>query len=223
MKRIGYILLSTIGVLVILPAFILFCSSVLNVSAINSDKPEENEPIENVSVKDVSNLKVRVYFTTIGETREVTMDDYIKGVVAAEMPLYVGVEALKAQAVAARTYTFYKLLHTSPDVNDPKHPDNAQICTDYTHCQAWKDPQNIYAELGEGDRAKADEYINKINEAVDGTKDMIITYDGAPIDAVYFSNSGGWTENVEDVWGGDPLPYLKSVPSFGEEVSDEFC
>ena len=139
---------------------------------------------------------------------ELALDKYLYGVVAAEMPAQYEIEALKAQAVAARTYTIYKSA-----TSNGKH-ENADICDDSTCCQAWISKEN---RLAKWDEEYREEYWNKIVTAVDSTAGKIITYNGEPINAFFHSNSGGTTEVVSNVWGGTDLPYLQSVETAGEE------
>lgn len=141
-----------------------------------------------------------------GQITEMDLNEYLWGVVAAEMPASFSQEALKAQAVAARTYA----LHRGPTSN---HPD-ADLCTDYTCCQAWiaKDT----AQGNWGDNALA--YTNKITTAVADTGNQVILYDGQLIDAVFHSSSGNTTQDAVEVWGNS-VPYLQSVESpEGEDV-----
>ena len=138
-----------------------------------------------------------------GETvREMTLAEYLVGVTAAEMPASFAEEALKAQAVAARTYTLYKLTAGS------SHGDTADICTDSTCCQAYISMENARANWG----GQADAYEAKIREAVTATDGEAILYGGVPILAVFHSSSSGRTASAGDVWSGD-LPYLVSVDS----------
>lgn len=149
--------------------------------------------------------QVRVYFHESGKTENLDVQTYLIGVTAAEMPAEFEIEALKAQAVAARTYL---AAHTAG-----AH-DGADICTDSTHCQAWVSEEKFKS-------ARSDELWNKVSDAVKSTENEIITYKGKPISAVFFSTSSGVTENAEDVWG-NAVPYLKSVKSRGDENSPSF-
>lgn len=130
------------------------------------------------------------------------MDQYLRGVLAAEMPASFELEALKAQAVAARTYTLYRIRNGCSD-----HPE-ADVCTDHLCCSAYSD--EAAAAAAWGDNAAA--YWEKIAEAVAETDGMVALYDGALIDTVFHSSSGGRTEAAVNVWGKD-LPYLRSVES----------
>lgn len=135
-----------------------------------------------------------------GQVTEMDLNEYLWGVVAAEMPASFSQEALKAQAVAARTYA----LHRGPTQN---HPD-ADLCTDYACCQAWiaKDT----AQGNWGDNALA--YTNKITTAVADTGNQVILYNGQLIDAVFHSSSASATQDAVEVWGNS-VPYLQSVDS----------
>ena len=131
------------------------------------------------------------------------MDDYLIGVVMAEMPASFETEALKAQAVAARTYT-YKAFSTGG-----KHGDGS-VCMDPGCCQAYLTEEDYLAKGG------SREGIEKVCGAVLATSGEVLTYDGELIEATYFSCSGGSTEDASAVWGTE-FPYLQAVSSPGEE------
>ena len=136
------------------------------------------------------------------------MGDYLWGVVAAEMPAAFEPEALRAQAVCARTYSLWKLRAKS------HQEEGADICADSTCCQAYLSQEDAAQRWG-GD---ADAYTAKIAAAVADTDGQVLTYEGGPIQAVFFSSASGATEDAAAVWGKS-LPYLVSVDSpEGEEV-----
>lgn len=139
----------------------------------------------------------------------VSMQDYLVGVVAAEMPADFEIEALKAQAVAARTYT----MHCASLC---KHGE-AHVCTDYACCQAWLHQ----VQLREKWKGLYERNIRKIRFAVESTRGEYLLSCGLPILAVFHSSSAGATANSEDVWSTS-VPYLTSVPSpeTGEDVPD---
>lgn len=143
-----------------------------------------------------------------GTQQEMDMEDYLTGVLLGEVPADFEPEALKAQAVAARTYTA-KVLATGG-----KHADGS-LCEDHTCCQAYYSPDR-YLESG-GTR----ENLEKIRTAVTDTAGLVLTYEGELIEATYFSCSGGSTEDAAAVWGTD-YPYLRAVPSPGEETSSHY-
>lgn len=126
---------------------------------------------------------------------EMTLGEYLVGVVRAEMPASFEPEALKAQAVAARTYTLYKMQ------TGGNHGDTADICTDSTCCQAYISEENARNNWGEN----ADAYEEKIETAVRETDGETILYGGVPILAVFHSCSAGQTRSSGQVWVSDLL------------------
>lgn len=143
-----------------------------------------------------------------GTVEELTMADYLWGVVAAEMPASFEEEALKAQAAAARTYTV--VLQNAPV---SKHGD-AQLCDDSNCCQAYIDREDAQARWG----LQAQEFGEKITQAVTQTDGLGVLYQGEPIQAVFFSSASGRTVDAVEVWGSS-VDYLKGVDSpEGEEV-----
>ena len=146
--------------------------------------------------------------TDDGQVVELTMADYLWGVVAAEMPASFEEEALKAQACAARTYTVSRQNNPSD-----KHPD-ADICSDSTCCQAYIDRSDAETRWG----LNAGVYSEKIEQAVAETDALGILYEGQPIQALFFSSAAGKTVDAVEVWGNS-VDYLKSVDSpEGDEV-----
>ena len=131
------------------------------------------------------------------------LNEYLTGVVLAEMPVSFEQEALKAQAVVARTYTL------RAQAGKQKHGE-APVCTDATCCQGYWEPEEYLTAGGKT------EGLEKIRNAVIGTSGYVLTYGGELIEATYFSCSGGRTEDALAVWGTE-VPYLKSVESPGEE------
>ena len=140
----------------------------------------------------------------------------LKCVVAAEMPADFEEEALKAQAVAARTY-LYSHIAEKDKGNIAESHNGAVICTDSTHCQAYISEDKRRESWGAG----ADENWNKISTAVDETTGQIMTYNDEIISAVFHSTSSGMTESAVDVWGAD-VPYLQSVASTGDKESPKY-
>lgn len=149
-----------------------------------------------------------VRLLTDGEVVTLSLSDYLWGVVAAEMPASFEPAALQAQAVAARTYICYKMLHPTG-----AHPD-ADMCDDITCCNAYLTPEEAAAGWG----ASAAGYAQKIADAVSSTDGLVVLYEGEPIDAVFHSSSAGETKDAVAVWGS-AVPYLVGVESpEGEEV-----
>ena len=137
-----------------------------------------------------------------GQTVPLDLYEYLTGVLLAEMPASFPEEALKAQAVASRTYALRSYRH--------RRHDAAALCTDSGCCQGWRDP----AQADPAARARAE-------AAVRATDGLVIRYEGELIDATFFSCSGGQTEDAAAVWGSD-LPYLRAVESPGEEGAAHF-
>ena len=155
-----------------------------------------------------SDAQETVRLLTDGEVVTLSLSDYLWGVVAAEMPASFESGALQAQAVAARTYVRYKMLHPTG-----AHPD-ADMCDDITCCNAYLTPEEAAAGWG----ASAAGYAQKIADAVSSTDGLVVLYEGEPIDAVFHSSSAGATKDAVAVWGS-AVPYLVGVESpEGEEV-----
>ena len=155
---------------------------------------------------------VRLLHTETNEIEEVNLDEYLYHVVSAEMPANFEMEALKAQAVVARTYTIYKIKH--------KNHDNADICDSHLCCQAWISKEDRLSKWDENER---ESNWNKIVACVNVTKGKIITYQGEPINAFFHSNSGGMTEMPVNVWGGTGYPYLQAVETSGEDAYTQYA
>lgn len=167
-----------------------------DVQDITSEKPETQE-IQNTVKYDYKEYNtIKLLHTKTNSIEEIGLDEYLYGVVSAEMPVDFEVEALKSQAIVARTYTIYKITQ-----NQAKHGE-AHICDNSSCCQAWISKEERFARW-ESD--KCEENWNKIVSAVNDTKGKIITYEGIPINAFFHSNSGGATEAPIDVWGGSRL------------------
>lgn len=138
-----------------------------------------------------------------GRVQTLSLESYLWGVVAAEMPAAFDQQALDAQAVAARTYALYRLSH--PSANHPK----AQICGDSTCCQAWISEKERRKQWA---KASADAYAAKITQAIDDTRGLALYYEDVPILAAFHASSAGSTKSALEVWGED-FPYLQEVAS----------
>lgn len=133
------------------------------------------------------------------------MSNYLVSVVLREMPASFEFEALKAQAVVARTYVLRRRLTGSKHIG-------ADICTDASCCQGYYDVNEYISDGG------TQESVQKTRSAVEETENEVLIYNGDLIDATYFSCSGGMTEDALAVWGAD-VPYLRATASPGEEQS----
>ena len=160
----------------------------------------------------VENSFIKLLHKETNNVEELGLETYLYGVVSAEMPASYEMEALKAQAVVARTYTKFKQ-------KEKKH-ENADICDDSTCCQAWISKENRFARWEEAER---ESNWQKIVSAVDSTAGKYVVYEGEPINAFFHSNSGGTTELPVNVWGGSGLPYLQVVETAGEEGYSQYA
>lgn len=216
MKKILIYLLSFILIIFIIPALLTRRTLPVNSNEKISNQEEQN--VENQTQTSNQNEYNYSKYGTIsllhkktGEVEQVNLDEYLCNVVSAEMPANYEIEALKAQAIVARTYTIYKILN--------KKHDTADICDDSTCCQAWISKDDRLARWEESQRERN---WQKIVSAVNDTKGKIITYDDKPIDAFFHSNSGGVTEVPVNVWGGTGYPYLQSVETSGEDTYTQY-
>jgi len=165
-----------------------------------------NNDDEKFAISDISEPDlIKVYNLKTNEVMVIDFEDYLKGVVSSEMPAEFNEEALKAQAITARTYLLYRL-KKYPN-GQPEHMD-APVCTG-THCQVWSSKDELIASHEDG---WYDKYWSKIEEAVNSTSGQILTYEGKIIEPLFHSASGGKTENSEDVFTAS-VPYLRSVES----------
>ena len=130
---------------------------------------------------------------------EMDMSDYLIHVVAAEMPAAFEEEALKAQAVAARTYALYCAKRS--------HHSDAQVCTDFACCQAWSSDENLKKTWGDNYEAN----LQRVTLAVEQTRGQYLSYGGEPVFAAFHSSSCGQTEDCGAIWSD--VPYLISVES----------
>lgn len=167
--------------------------------------------IENIEQED--QIFLNVYDHREDKLVEMDLNEYLIHVVSGEMPASYAKEALKAQSVAARTYTVDKMRLFGGSGCD-KHPE-ADVCTDSSHCQAFKSDEMQKEDWGDQYEAN----LQKVSEAVEQTQGKILVYHDQPILAMYHSNSGGKTEDIENVYQS-ARPYLKSVESELEEENN---
>lgn len=164
---------------------------------------QRHKQAQQISIVQAEEVVERGPFVSIqtenDDSLEMELDEYLTGVVLAEMPAAFHEEALKAQSVAARTYTWKA--HTTGG----KHG-NGSICTDASCCQAYI-TEETYLSCG-----GTTENLEKVRKAVVSTSPFVLAYEGELIEATYFSSSGGSTEEAVAVWGSD-YPYLQAVSS----------
>ena len=174
----------------------------------NNNKGESNKftntdnNLSDVEVKEENKNLISLIHN--GNTINIELEDYVIGVVAAEMPASFHIEALKAQSVIARTYALNKL-------------SKGVTLTDNNSTQNYIDIDQMRNKWG----AEFDKYYNKIKDAVLSTEGTTLKYNDEYIDAVYFSTSNGYTEDSINVWGND-IPYLKSVESSWDRDASSF-
>lgn len=164
----------------------------------------------------VGDLLINVYVDKDKKIIQIPLEEYVKGVVAAEMPALFHEEALKAQAILARTYALKRMRIFGGNGCD-YHPE-ADVCTDPAVSQAWLSEEDLREKWGFIGYYR---YWRKIDKAVEDTRGLMVIYDGVPIDAVYHSSAGGVTEAALHVWGND-VPYLRSVESPWDEDGNKY-
>lgn len=160
---------------------------------------------------------ISVYDHKTHELEKLPLEEYIFHVVAAEMPAAYGIEALKAQAIAARTYALVRMEQYDGGNKRSCEYDKADICTDSSCCQSFKTVEELKKRWGND----FEFYAKKLYRAVTETEGLIAVYEDAPIDAMYHSSSGGMTENSENVYEAS-VPYLRAVESPGEEAASGY-
>jgi stage II sporulation protein D len=189
-------------VFIILFIFVIMPALIVKSCQAPSSETKEGEDEQMLKILDVQNNKVL----------EMELEEYLKGVVAAEMPATFELEALKAQAVAASTFTLRRMQGTIQ-----AHP-KYDICTDPSCCQAFVSEDERLKIWQDSGISAADSILRweKIEKAVDETKGKVLVYNDELISALYHSTSGGKTENSEDYFVS-AVPYLRSVESLYEE------
>ena len=175
-------------ILIIIPFFM--------VTFINIDSDKK---IKEINLDYISNIVVRVFREDTNIVDNIMLEEYVVGVVAGEMPASFDSEALKAQAVASRTYVLRKILD-----NKDKNYDVMDSVSD----QVYLDIDTLKSNWGNNYIT----YINKIRSAVNDTSMEYLEYDGEVINSMYFSTSNGYTEDYKVIFGKD-IPYLVSVES----------
>ena len=158
-------------------------------------------------------LSISLYDRASGKTEEMPLEKYIIGVVGAEMPASFPLEALKAQAVAARTYAVRHMTAFGGSGCS-----GADICTDSGCCQSYKSTEQLREKFG----GEAERYMDKLRQAVYETEGEYAAYNGEPIEALYHSSAGGRTEDAQNVFSA-ALPYLVGVDSPGEETAGKYA
>ena len=194
---------------VITKAGLLALAAVLLLPSAQTTQAAQPEPLIVIVQKrqDAQERTLRVLRD--GSVEEAALDTYLAQVVLSEMPASFAPEALKAQAVAARTFACRQTA-------GGKH-ENADVCAQSACCQACLTVEDLRVRYGDGFEAAWAKALAAVRE----TQNEVLTYEGALIDAVYFSCSGGSTEDAAAVWGTD-VPYLRAVESPGEQDAAKY-
>lgn len=183
--------------------------------AVSADPEKSDSSDWAAQVAQETNFPIRLFDEGQGKLVTIPLEQYVAGVVAAEMPASYHLEALKAQAVAARTRAVQSSVSFG-GTGCSKHP-GADICSDSTHCQGYLNAADREKKWGASTQA----YEARIFRAVKETQGSIITYGDKPITVLYHAVSGGHTEDVEEVFA-QALPYLRGVESRGEENTSKY-
>ena len=207
MKKIVIYIVAVIGICFLIP---IFFTIKFKLKEINTEVDVPELSVEKYTYSDFGTIKL--LHAKTGDVEEKPLDEYIVEVVSAEMPAHYELEALKAQSVAARTYTIYKIL-------SGKLHENADLCDSANCCQAWISKEDRLARWEDN---KIENW-NKIVEAVNATVGEVIAYEGKVINAFFHANSGGMTENVSNVWGGKDLPYLNPAETRRRRCISTIC
>lgn len=176
---------------------------------------QATEPSPDVPADEAATF-IKLYRTKSGQIIELPLDEYVSGVVSAEMPAEFPMEALKAQAVAARTYAVRQmrsfggagLLDSDADISDSPKVN-----------QAWIDDAALKERWG----ASYTRYRQKIRQAVWATSGQVVCYENKPITALFHAASAGRTASAEEVWGSDGYPYLMSVAAPEDKEDSRIC
>lgn len=213
MKKIVLYIVILVLITFIIPLLFTKVSIITNSLADGEMKTQDNQIIDEPKYDYGNYNNIKLLHTKTNTIEEIPLDEYLYGVVSAEMPADFEMEALKSQAIVARTYTIYKIIQ-----NEGKHG-QAHICDDPNCCQAWISKDERLSKWEENIR---EDNWNKIVSAVNSTKGKIVTYEGKPINAFFHSNSGGATEAPIEVWGGSGYPYLQTVETSGEDAYTQY-
>ena len=199
-------LLQSLGLGLVLPCALIWMMSESFGPVEPQEMPsqEQTSPTQEPMQKPISRKENTIsVLNASGDKKKMDLEAYIVNVILGEVSTGFHPDALKAQAVAARTYTMYCIETLN------KHTDGA-VCTDHRCCQAYRDPETYLQEGG------TEAGLEKVRSAVEQTAGEVLCYDSQLICATYFASSGGITEDALEVWG-ESYPYLQPVTSPGEE------
>lgn len=202
MRTRGIEIISAILLGIVIPSLLV---AMLQDRVRNDQIPITDPATENETSADNGTIAVLQDNNTI---EMIPIEQYVLSVVLSEMPADFEPEALKAQAVVARTYALRR-------TNGKEKHGSAAVCTKSSCCQGFC-PTESYLMKGGNESS-----VRKVREAVLATEGLVLVFNGKLIDATYFSCSGGVTEDAEAVWGTE-IPYLQSVESPGEERATHY-
>lgn len=167
---------------------------------------------EHNKTKAYETLNFTIYYEVNGSKEKLSFDQYLIGVVAANMPAGYDMEALKAQAVIARTYALYNISLLTEENTNRKSFTTSELGLSYI------DLSTLEALWGREDYST---YFSKLENAVFGTKDEVLLYEHSLILPVFFNTGSGFTRNASEAWGVN-VPYLVSVPSKQDVTSTNY-
>jgi len=202
-KILAFAIMLVIAVVIVIPTLIVGLNNIDPVSK-KSSKVDKSEDVT-----------IKVYMHEQNKIIEMNLEDYIAGVVAAEMPAEFELEALKSQAVAARTYAV-KSMFIFGGSGVASQP-GADVSSDFRQSQAYASQEKLKEQWG----GNYERYWSKILRAVEETRGQVITYNGEFINAVFHSSSGPRTASAKEVWGFD-YPYLISVPCTWDQKAPKY-
>lgn len=182
---------------ILLSTVVVLSAVYLNIRSLPSDETSSFNINQNINVLDEENNKII----------NIDVENYLIGVLAGEMPASFNYEALKAQAIASRTYAYYKIKISDKDYD----------LTNDTRSQMFISDNDMHKLWGN----EYDKYLSIIKNAINDTSNMVMTYNNEIISAYYFSMSNGYTENVQNVFG-EQKEYLQSVESKEDESNQNF-
>lgn len=214
MKPVIVLSIAVAFVIIMIPAVLVlpFSNDATSGKLAEQVEKKEKEEGKEVTANDMSSVDVAVYRSATKKIQKLPLETYLSGVVAAEMPADFEEEALKAQALTARTYIVNQLISN----NRKGLPQGADVGDTVMH-QVYKNDNELKKQWGSDYKWK----MKKIDKAIKETEGQILTYNGNPITATFFSTSNGYTENSEEYWQAE-FPYLKSVSSPWDKESPKF-
>ncbi len=198
MQKLKIFAIMLLAAMLVIPASVVLLFGEKKPPSSDFSDPDKNK---------LAQMQVSVYRKSTGKIENISCYDYICGVVAGEMQANCHIEALKAQAVAAFTYTVNKMNYVRDNPETDIGHSGAYVCDDYAHCKAYLERGDALKKWGS---EWFDKYYPNIEKAVADSLGMVITYDGEPINAVFHAVSNGKTCSAKEVWGAD-VPYLQSV------------